>query len=63
MAGSEYDRKSFWSDLLVATDELLRSWLKSFEVISFTERRKQGAAPGGSRHQWHIYSVVARKRI
>lgn len=61
MAGPEYDRKAFWPDVLVANEELLRSWLQPFEIVSFNEHRKHGTAPGGGNHQWHIYSVVARK--
>lgn len=63
MAGPEYDRKAFWPNVLVATEERLKSWLKSFEIVSFKEHRKNGTAPGGGNHQWHIYSVVARKKI
>lgn len=63
MAGPEYDRRAFWPNVLVVTEELLESWLKSYEVTSFKEHRKKGVAPGGGNHQWHIYSVVARKVI
>ncbi len=63
MAGPEYDRRAFWPNVLVATEELLKSWLKSFEIVSFKEHRQKGTAPGGGDHQWHIYSVVARKEI
>lgn len=61
MAGPEYDREAFWPNVLVASEKIVRSWLKSFEIISFAEHRKSGIAPGGNYHQWHIYSVVARK--
>lgn len=62
MAGPEYNRKGFWPNVLVASEETLRSWLKPFEIVSFTEHRTSGTAPGGNHHQWHIYSVVARKK-
>lgn len=61
MAGPGYDREAFWPEVLVTSEEELRSWLTSFEIASFTEHRKSGIAPGGNHHQWHIYSVVARK--
>lgn len=61
MAGSGYDRGAFWPNVLVANERTVKAWLKSFEVVSFTEHKKSGKAPGGGDHQWHIYSVVARK--
>lgn len=63
MAGAEYDRDAFWPDVLVAREYMVKEWLEPFEIISFNEYRKSGAAPGGGSHRWHIYSVVARKRI
>ncbi len=61
MAGPGYDRDAFWPDVLVASEHLVMEWFRSFEIISFKEHRKSGRAPGGDRHSWHIYSVVARK--
>lgn len=63
MAGPEYDWEAFWPNVLVATEEQLRSWLNSLDIVSFTEHKQSGTAPGGTDHQWHIYSVVARKRL
>lgn len=63
MAGPNYDRKAFWPNVLVATEELLATWLKPFEIVSINEHRKIGTAPGGGHHQWHVYSVVARKEV
>lgn len=61
MAGPDYDRNAFWPEVLVASEPTVRSWLKPFDIISFTEHRHFGTAPGGNPHQWHIYSVVAQK--
>ena len=61
MAGPEYDRRAFWPNVLVAREHQIREWLRPFEILSFTEHKKSGTAPGGSTHRWHIYSVVARK--
>lgn len=61
MAGPDYDCKAFWPDVLVTSEDELRAWLQPFEILTFTEHRKSGIAPGGNHHEWHIYSVVARK--
>ena len=63
MAGPGYDRCAFWPDVLVAREQIVKEWLEPFEIISFTEHRKSGTAPGGNHHRWHIYSVVARKEF
>ncbi|WP_295873046.1 class I SAM-dependent methyltransferase [uncultured Zhongshania sp.] len=63
MAGTGFDREAFWPNVLVASEYKVKEWLKPFEVVSFIEHRKSGAAPGGSHHHWHIYSVVARKEF
>ena len=63
MASPEYDRSSFWPNIFVAREHMVKEWLKSFEIISFNEHRKSGTAPGGGNHNWHIYSVVARKEF
>ncbi len=63
MAGDDYDRDAFWPDILVATEQMVRKWLESFEIVSFYEHHKSGTEPGGGQHEWHIYSVVARKEF
>ncbi len=63
MASDDYDRNAFWPEVLVANEHRVKEWLKPFEIISFHEHRKSGKAPGGGCHNWHIYSVVARKHF
>ncbi len=63
MAGDDYNRDAFWPEVLVATEQIVRKWLESFEIVSFYEHRKSGTAPGGNQHDWHIYSVVARREF
>ena len=61
MAGSSYDKSAYWPNILVFNEEGLRSKLKEFEVLKFTEHNVSGETPQGLPHQWHIYSVVAKK--
>ncbi|WP_127560364.1 class I SAM-dependent methyltransferase [Saccharospirillum alexandrii] len=63
MADPGYDRSAFWPNVLVATEHMVRQWLKPFDVISFNEHRQSGTAPGGTHQRWHIYSVVAQKKF
>lgn len=63
MASPDYDSSVYWSDVLVFTECSLRAALKGFEVLKFTEHNESGEPPEGDPHQWHIYSVVARKLV
>lgn len=62
MVGPAYDREAFWPDVLVASEERLRSWLDGFEIVSFTGHKKSGLTPSGVPHDWHIFAVVAQKK-
>ena len=59
MASPDFDRDAFWPNVLVFEEDDLRSKLKAFEIIKFTEHNVTGKTSSGTPHQWHIYSVVA----
>lgn len=61
MAGPNYKKKVYWPDVLVCSEGKIRHGLQGFEIESFTEHRSSGVAPDGDPHQWHVFSVVARK--
>jgi len=61
MASPDFDRDAYWPDVMKFEERELRSKLKEFEVIRFTEHNMKGETPKGIPHQWHIYSVVAKK--
>ncbi|MBL4740918.1 MAG: hypothetical protein JKY12_07975 [Sneathiella sp.] len=62
MAGAEYKREAFWSETFVVSEAQVRNWLDGFDIISFTEHRSEGKSVDGVPHQWHVFSVVARKK-
>ncbi len=61
MAGADYDRKAFWPEVMIATEEQVKVWFDGFAIISFTEHRSSGVTASGAPHDWHIFSVVAQK--
>ena len=61
MAGPNYNKEAYWPDVLVTSEEKIMRWLKGFKVESFIEHRSSGKTPDGELHQWHIFSVVAKK--
>jgi SAM-dependent methyltransferase len=61
MAGPERDKVAFWPDVLVVSEDQVRSLFSEFEIISFTEHKTSGTTPHGTPCDWHIFSVVAKK--
>lgn len=61
MAGPDYKKEAFWSEVWVVTEDQIRCWLNKFDIVSFTEHRTTGKSIEGKPHQWHVFSVVARK--
>ena len=61
MAGSDCKREALWPEVLVVSEEQVRYWLNGFDIISFIEHRTSREAMDGKPHQWHVFSVVARK--
>ena len=61
MAEPEYHKRAFWPDVLVFDEEKVRGIFKGFEVCRFTEHKSSGKTALGIPHNWHIFSVVAKK--
>jgi len=61
MAGPNYNKEAYWPDVLVTSEEKIMRWLKGFKIESFIEYRSSGKTPDGELHQWHIFSIVAKK--
>lgn len=61
MAGPNYKKEAYWPEVLVVSEEKVRRCLGSYKIESFTEHKTSGKTPDGELHQWHIFSVVARK--
>lgn len=63
MASSSYSRKAYWPNTFVLTEKQVKECFTGYEVISFTEHKTSGVALDGTRHNWHIYAVVAQKAL
>lgn len=61
MAGPSYNKEIYWSDVLVFSKEQVENLFANYKIESFTEHRTSGKIPDGQPHQWHIFSVVAKK--
>jgi SAM-dependent methyltransferase len=61
MAGPTYDKSVFWPDVTVFNETEVKAFFKGFEIRRFTEHKTSGNTPQGTHHDWHIFSVVAKK--
>ncbi len=61
MAGPGYNKESYWPDILVFFEEEVKNLFDNYNIESFTEHKTSGKTPDGQPHQWHIFSVVAKK--
>ena len=62
MAGSNFDKEAFWDDILIMAEQRLRTIFETYEIINWTEYKELGKTVLGKEHNWHIYSIVAKKR-
>ena len=61
MAGVTYDKNNFWPDVSVFDEKEVQDIFKGYEIYRFTEHKTSGKTPQGIPHDWHIFSVVAKK--
>jgi len=61
MSGPDYNKDLYWPDVLILSKEEVINLFLDYKIESFTEHRTSGTTPDGKPHQWHIFSVVARK--
>ncbi len=63
MAGPVNNKSTFWPDTSVFYEKEVKEVFKNYDICRFTEHKTSGKTPQGIPHDWHIYSVVARKKI
>ena len=62
MASQNFNKEAYWPDVLVFEEAQVQECFKGFDVVIFTEHKKSGLAPSGEPHDWHVYSVVSKKK-
>jgi len=62
MAGPKYSAADYWPDVSAFEEEQVKALFESFEILRFTTHKSSGLTPTGDQHDWHIFSVVAKKR-
>ena len=61
MANPALEAQNLWSDTLVLNENQVRDKFFDFQLLRFDEHKLSGTSLLGEAHDWHIYSVVARK--
>jgi len=56
------NNQTLWSEVWVSSERKIRELLNGFELINLTEIRTTGESNGGEAYDWHIFSVLARKK-
>jgi SAM-dependent methyltransferase len=62
MASSDFQKDTFWPEVLVFTEPSLEMKFAEFDIINWTEHELDSETAQGVPHHWHIYSVVAKKK-
>ena len=63
MAGPIDNKSKFWPEISVFNEQEVKEMFKDYDICRFTEHKTSGKTHQGIPHDWHIYSVVARKKI
>lgn len=61
MAGPVNNKSRFWPATSVFDEQEVKEIFKGYDICRFTEHKTFGKTPQGIPHDWHIYSVVAKK--
>ncbi|MGH1540161.1 MAG: class I SAM-dependent methyltransferase [Arenicella sp.] len=62
MAGPDYDKDSFWPDVSIFDESGVKNLFKNYDICRFTEHKTSGKSSQETVHDWHIFSVVAKKQ-
>ena len=61
MASAEYDKEAFWPEVSIFTEDKLRAIFADFKIERWQEHQISGQTAQGVDHNWHIFSVIAKK--
>lgn len=62
MASANYDKDDYWPNILVLNEAKIKALFDyNFEVLRFNEHKSSGCGPNGKPHNWHVFTVVAKK--
>jgi len=61
MASPNYNPNDYWPEVAVFEEEEVKKIFANYEIIRFNVHRSSGTTPQGNPHDWHIYSVIAKK--
>ena len=61
MASAQYNADDYWPHVCVFEEQQVSALLANYEVLRFQVYKRSGITPVGEPHDWHLFSVVARK--
>lgn len=61
MAGPKYRAADYWPEVAAFGEQEVKELFANFEILRFNVHKSSGVTPTGDQHDWHIFSVVAKK--
>jgi hypothetical protein len=61
MVSPEYNANDFWPDVAAFEEDEIKGFFADYEILRFTVHNPSGTTPSGAPHDWHIFSVAAKK--
>ena len=61
MASPDHSKESLWPNSLVFDEKEVLSLFGNYDICDITEHKISGKTDQGIPHDWHIFSVVAKK--
>ncbi|MCF6324097.1 MAG: methyltransferase domain-containing protein [Gammaproteobacteria bacterium] len=61
MAKPGFSKQNLWKNIMIFNEKQVKNIFKNYEICIFTEHKLSGKTSQGTPHDWHIFSVIARK--
>lgn len=61
MAGPDYRAADYWPEVAVFEEADVKALFAGFDILRFQVHKSSGTTATGESHDWHLFSVVARK--
>lgn len=65
--GNFFGKKDTWAgtkeNLIFLTEQEVKNLFCDFELIQFNEIEKDGITASGEQKHWHIYDIIAQKKV
>ena len=65
--GNFFGKKDTWAEtkenIIFLTEQEVKALFSNFELIQFSEIEKDATIASGEKKHWHVYDIIAQKKI